>query len=54
MDKYAIYIWWAYGIAFAMLAWMALSSVWRMRSNLKKLTEMEELTGRRRNRDNET
>lgn len=54
MGDYAIYIWSAYGVAFGIMAWMALSSVIRMRKSLRRLSSLEEATGRRRNREDET
>ena len=51
MGKYAIYIWGAYGIAFGVMAWMALSSLLRLRAGLKQLDALEKATGRRRRDD---
>ena len=51
MGKYALYIWSAYGISFAVLAWLVLSSVMRLRASQKQLDTLEKATGRRKRDD---
>jgi len=53
MGDYTNYILAAYGVAFAVLAWLALSSVIRLRARQKQLDALERATGRSR-RDDET
>ena len=48
MGQYAHYIWAAYGIAFVMMTGLVIATILRLSRTKKRLTILEEATGRQR------
>ncbi|MDA0653988.1 MAG: heme exporter protein CcmD [Proteobacteria bacterium] len=48
MGGYAVYVWPAYGLSVAVLAWLAISSVAGLRADRRRLADLEQAHPRRR------
>ena len=48
MGGYAVYVWPAYGLSVAVLAWLVISSVTGLRADRRRLSQLEQAHPRRR------